>query len=58
MGCRRLIDRHKPGANGKIVSTDYPDIFPVLKFGRTPNCGGAFMTSSTTGFVRRIATCS
>ena len=29
------IDRHKPGANGKIViTTDYPDIFPVLKFGK------------------------
>jgi thimet oligopeptidase len=27
------IDRHKPGANGKIViTTDYPDVFPVLKF--------------------------
>ena len=29
------IDRHKPGANGKIViTTDYPDVFPVLKFGK------------------------
>src|SRR5882672_3637939 len=29
------IDRHKPGANGKIViTTDYPDIFPILKFGK------------------------
>jgi len=29
------IDRHKPGPNGKIViTTDYPDIFPVLKFGK------------------------
>jgi thimet oligopeptidase len=29
------IDRHKPGANGKIkITTDYPDIFPVLKFGK------------------------
>ena len=29
------IDRHKPGTNGKIViTTDYPDIFPVLKFGK------------------------
>jgi thimet oligopeptidase len=29
------IDRHKPDANGKIViTTDYPDIFPVLKFGK------------------------
>jgi thimet oligopeptidase len=28
------IDRHKPGADGKIrITTDYPDIFPVLKFG-------------------------
>jgi thimet oligopeptidase len=30
------IDRHKPGANGKIkITTDYPDIFPVLKFGKS-----------------------
>jgi thimet oligopeptidase len=29
------INRHKPGANGKIViTTDYPDVFPVLKFGK------------------------
>ncbi len=29
------IDRHKPGADGKIrITTDYPDIFPVLKFGK------------------------
>ncbi len=30
------IDRHKPGANGKIrITTDYPDVFPVLKFARS-----------------------
>src|SRR2546423_2248690 len=30
------IDRHKPGANGKIViTTDYPDVFPVLKSARS-----------------------
>jgi len=30
------IDRHKPGANGKIViTTDYPDVFPVLKFAKS-----------------------
>ncbi len=29
------IDRHKPGADGKIrITTDYPDVFPVLKFGK------------------------
>lgn len=29
------IDRHKPGADGKIrITTDYPDIFPVFKFGK------------------------
>jgi thimet oligopeptidase len=29
------IDRHKPGADGTIrITTDYPDIFPVLKFGK------------------------
>ena len=29
------IDRHKPGANGKIkITTDYPDTFPVLKFAK------------------------
>jgi len=29
------IDRHKPGADAKIrITTDYPDIFPVLKFGK------------------------
>ena len=27
------IDRHKPGADGKItITTDYPDILPALKF--------------------------
>jgi len=27
------IDRHKPGPDGKIrISTDYPDLYPVLKF--------------------------
>ena len=32
---RDYIDRHKPGADGKItITTDYPDIFPVLKFGK------------------------
>ena len=30
------IDRHKPGADGKIkITTDYPDTFPVLKFGKS-----------------------
>ena len=29
------IDRHKPGADGKItITTDYPDVFPILKFGQ------------------------
>jgi thimet oligopeptidase len=29
------IDRHKPGANGKIIiTTDYPDTFPILKFAK------------------------
>ena len=29
------IDRHKPGADGKItITTDYPDVFPILKFGK------------------------
>ena len=32
---RDYIDRHKPGVDGKIkITTDYPDIFPVLKFGK------------------------
>ncbi len=30
------IDRHKPGANGKIqLSTDYPDSYPVLTFAKS-----------------------
>jgi thimet oligopeptidase len=30
------IDRHKPGANGKItITTDYPDLFPVLTFAKS-----------------------
>jgi thimet oligopeptidase len=30
------IDRHKPGTDGKIhITTDYPDVFPVLKFARS-----------------------
>ena len=29
------IDRHKPGANGKIqITTNYPDLLPVLKFAK------------------------
>lgn len=29
------IDRHKPGANGKIIiTTDYPDALPVFKFAK------------------------
>jgi thimet oligopeptidase len=32
---QHYIDRYKPGADGKIrITTDYPDIFPVLKFGK------------------------
>src|ERR1041384_1196983 len=31
-----FIDRHKPGADGKIVlTTNYPDVFPVLKFAKS-----------------------
>ncbi len=30
------IDRHKPGANGKIaITTDYPDVFPVITFAKS-----------------------
>jgi Zn-dependent oligopeptidase len=30
------IDNHKPGADGKIhITTDYPDIFPPLKYSRS-----------------------
>lgn len=30
------IDRHKPGANGKItITTDYPDALPVLTFAKS-----------------------
>ncbi len=30
------IDRHKPGADGKVqITTDYPDIFPALKFAKS-----------------------
>jgi len=30
------IDRHKPGADGKIhITTDYPDAFPVLTFAKS-----------------------
>ncbi len=30
------IDRHKPGADGKIlITTDYPDVFPALKFAKS-----------------------
>jgi Zn-dependent oligopeptidase len=30
------IDRHKPGADGKIyISTNYPDILPALKFSKS-----------------------
>ena len=30
------IDRHKPGADGKIkITTDYPDLFPVLTFAKS-----------------------
>jgi thimet oligopeptidase len=29
------IDRHKPGPDGKIhITTDYPDLFPVLQYAR------------------------
>jgi|SRR5579871_739159 len=31
-----FIDRHKPGANGKVtLTTDYPDAFPVLTFAKS-----------------------
>ncbi len=31
-----FIDRHKPGADGKIhLTTDYPDAFPVMKFAKS-----------------------
>jgi thimet oligopeptidase len=30
------IERHKPGANGKIqISTTYPDFYPVMKFAKS-----------------------
>jgi thimet oligopeptidase len=30
------IERHKPGADGKIkITTSYPDVFPVLKFAKS-----------------------
>jgi len=30
------IDRHKPGADGKIkITTDYPDVFPVMTFAKS-----------------------
>src|SRR5581483_7478797 len=30
------IDRHKPGADGKIhLTTDYPDVYPALKFAKS-----------------------
>jgi len=30
------IDRHKPGADGKIkISTNYPDLFPVMTFAKS-----------------------
>jgi thimet oligopeptidase len=30
------IDRHKPGADGKIkITTDYPDVYPVLSFAKS-----------------------
>ena len=32
------IDRHKPGAEGKIqISTNYPDVLPALKFAKSEN---------------------
>jgi len=33
---RDYIDRHKPGANGKIrITTEYPDAFPVFTFAKS-----------------------
>src|ERR1022692_4227805 len=30
------IDRHKPGADGKVhITTDYPDVFPVFTFAKS-----------------------
>ena len=30
------IDRHKPGADGKVrITTDYPDLVPVMKFAKS-----------------------
>jgi thimet oligopeptidase len=30
------IDRHKPDANGKVhITTDYPDVFPVMTFAKS-----------------------
>jgi thimet oligopeptidase len=30
------IDRHKPGADGKVkITTDYPDVFPVMTFAKS-----------------------
>ena len=30
------IDRHKPGADGKVkITTNYPDIFPVFQFAKS-----------------------
>ncbi|MGA7217078.1 MAG: M3 family metallopeptidase [Candidatus Sulfotelmatobacter sp.] len=33
---RDFIDRHKPGADGKVhITTDYPDAFPVFTFAKS-----------------------
>ena len=44
------IDKHKPGTDGKIhVTTNYPDLFPVLKFANSDGLRRSLWIGSGTG---------
>jgi thimet oligopeptidase len=43
------IDRHKPGADGKIhITTNYPDIFPALQFAKSDDLRQRLMVAFDT----------
>ena len=43
------IDRHKPGADGKIrVTTDYPDMFPAMTFAKSDSLRRSLFLASDT----------
>ena len=52
------IDRHKPGANGKVrITTDYPDALPVFSFAKSDSLRRRVSSLSTLAPTPRTRKC-